>query len=165
MKPTRFAWLGEPDLHVSVDPDRVHQVLDNLISNAVKYGRPNAEIRIEWFDRGDRLEVVVTNQGAGIPAEEMPQLFSRFGRTHDARAHRTPGIGLGLYIARGLVEAHGGRIWAESVPGEIDQLPSHVADGASPRPPARAAALARTRPPELRRRGDCALAGESSDRM
>jgi PAS domain S-box-containing protein len=110
--------VGEPDLRVSVDPDRVHQVLDNLLSNAVKYGRPNAEIRIEWLDRGDRLEVVVTNQGAGIPAEEMPHLFSRFGRTHGARAHRTPGIGLGLYIARGLVEAHGGRIWAESVPGE-----------------------------------------------
>ena len=110
--------VGEPDLHVSVDPDRVHQVLDNLVSNAVKYGRPNAEIRIAWLDRGDCLEVVVTNQGAGIPAEEMPHLFSRFGRTHGARAHRTPGIGLGLYIARGLVEAHGGRIWAESVPGQ-----------------------------------------------
>ena len=110
--------VGEPDLRVSVDPDRVHQVLDNLISNAVKYGRPNAEIRIEWVDRGDRLEVVVTNQGAGIPAEEMPHLFSRFGRTRGACAHRTPGIGLGLYISRGLVEAHGGRIWAESVPGE-----------------------------------------------
>jgi len=109
---------GEPELHVSVDPDRVHQVLDNLISNAVKYGRPGAEIRIEWLNRGEQLEVVVTNQGAGIPAEELPQLFSRFGRTRGARAHRTPGIGLGLYIARGLVEAHGGRIWAESVPGQ-----------------------------------------------
>ncbi len=109
---------GDPDLRVSVDPDRVHQVLDNLLSNAVKYGRPDAEIQIEWLDRGERLEVVVTNQGAGIPPEEMPQLFSRFGRTRGARAHRTPGIGLGLYIARGLVEAHGGRIWAESVPGE-----------------------------------------------
>ena len=110
--------VGEPELQVSVDPDRVHQVLDNLISNAVKYGRPNGEILIEWLDRGDRLEVAVTNQGPGIPAEEMPQLFSRFGRTHGEQAHRTPGIGLGLYIARGLVEAHGGRIWAESVPGE-----------------------------------------------
>jgi PAS domain S-box-containing protein len=108
---------GDPGQRVSVDPDRVHQVLDNLISNAVKYGRPDAEIRIEWLDRGDRLEVVVTNQGAGIPAEDLPQLFSRFGRTGGARAHPTQGIGLGLYIARGLVEAHGGRIWAESVPG------------------------------------------------
>ncbi len=110
--------VGEPGPRVSVDPDRVHQVLDNLISNAVKYGRPEAEIRIEWLDRGDLLEVVVTNQGAGIPAEDLPQLFSRFGRTHGARAHPTPGIGLGLYIARGLVEAHRGRIWAESVPGK-----------------------------------------------
>jgi signal transduction histidine kinase len=110
--------VGEPDLHVSVDPDRVHQVLDNLLSNAVKYGRPNAEILIEWFDRGARLEVVVTNQGAGIPADELPRLFSRFGRTQAARTRRTPGIGLGLYIARGLVEAHGGHIWAESVPRE-----------------------------------------------
>jgi PAS domain S-box-containing protein len=111
--------VGEPGLRVSVDPDRVHQVLDNLISNAVKYGRPDAEIRLEWLDRGDRLEVVVTNQGAGIPAEDLPKLFSRFGRTRGAHAHPTPaGIGLGLYIARGLVEAHGGRIWAESVPGE-----------------------------------------------
>jgi PAS domain S-box-containing protein len=109
---------GEPGQRVSVDPDRVHQVLDNLISNAVKYGRPDAEIRIEWIDRGDRLEVVVTNQGPGIPPEELPQLFSRFGRTRGAHAQRTPGIGLGLYIARGLVEAHGGRIWAESVPGK-----------------------------------------------
>ena len=109
--------VGEPDLHVSVDPDRVHQLLDNLLSNAVKYGRPGAEIRVAWFDRGDCLEVVVTNQGAGISAEELPQLFSRFARTRGAHAHRTPGIGLGLYIARGLVEAHGGRIWAESVPG------------------------------------------------
>ncbi len=129
--------MGEPDLHVWVDPDRVHQVLDNLISNAVKYGRPDAEIRIEWLNRGDRLEVVVTNHGPGIPAEELPQLFSRFGRTRGARTHRTPGIGLGLYIARGLVEAHGGRIWAESVPGQSTSFHFTVADGASPRPPAR----------------------------
>ena len=110
--------VGEPQRRVSVDPDRIHQVFDNLISNAVKYGRPGAEIRIECLDRGEVLEVVVTNQGSGIPAHELPRLFSRFGRTRDARAEHTPGIGLGLYITRGLVEAHGGRIWAESVPGE-----------------------------------------------
>jgi len=110
--------VGADDHRVSVDPDRIHQVLDNLISNGVKYGRPGGEIRIEWLDRGERLEVVITNKGAGIPAEELPQLFSRFGRTRIARARHTPGIGLGLYIARGLVEAHGGRIWAESVLGE-----------------------------------------------
>jgi PAS domain S-box-containing protein len=113
--PLRVAVHGET--MAFVDPDRILQVLDNLISNATKYGRPGADIQIDCVDRGLVLEVVVTNQGAGIAAEELPQLFSRFGRTRDARAERTPGIGLGLYIAHGLVEAHGGHIWAESVPG------------------------------------------------
>jgi PAS domain S-box-containing protein len=110
--------VGEPERQLWVDPDRIHQVFDNLISNAVKYGRPGGEIRIDCLDRGELLEVVVTNQGSGIPADELPRLFTRFGRTRDAHADHTPGIGLGLYITRGLVEAHGGRIWAESVPGE-----------------------------------------------
>ena len=110
--------VGEPERRVSVDPDRIHQVFDNLISNAIKYGRPGGEIRIDCLDRGELLEVVVTNQGSGIPAEELPRLFSRFGRMREAQAEHTPGIGLGLYITRGLIEAHGGHIWAESVPGE-----------------------------------------------
>jgi signal transduction histidine kinase len=114
--PFRVAVQGET--MALVDPDRIIQVLDNLLSNATKYGRPGAEIQIDCLDRGLVLEVVVTNQGAGISAEDLSQLFSRFGRTRDARAERTPGIGLGLYIAHGLVEAHGGRIWAESVPGQ-----------------------------------------------
>jgi PAS domain S-box-containing protein len=114
-RPIRVAIQGET--WAFIDPDRIHQVLDNLISNAEKYGRAGAEIRIDCVDRGQVLEVVVTNQGPGIPAEQLPQLFSRFGRTRDARAERTPGIGLGLYIAHGLVEAHGGHIWAESILG------------------------------------------------
>jgi signal transduction histidine kinase len=109
---------GDTRRWVTVDPDRIHQVFDNLISNALKYGRAGAEVRIDCLDRGDRLEVVVTNQGAGISPEDLPRLFSRFGRTRDARAEHVPGIGLGLFISRGLIEAHGGRIWAESVPGE-----------------------------------------------
>ena len=109
---------GDAGQQVAVDPDRIHQVFDNLISNAVKYGRPGAEIRIDCLDRGEFLEVVVTNRGAGIPADELAHLFSRFGRTRQARATHKPGIGLGLYITRGLVEAHGGRIWAESLLGE-----------------------------------------------
>jgi signal transduction histidine kinase len=64
------------------------------------------------------IEVAVTNRGRGIPADQLPGLFSRFRRTRDARASGTPGTGLGLYIAQGLVEAHGGRIWVESTPGE-----------------------------------------------
>jgi PAS domain S-box-containing protein len=100
-----------------IDPDRIHQVLGNLLSNAVKYGDPGSEIQIQCLTRDDTLEVSVSNLGAGIPADELPRLFSRFGRARSARAAGTPGLGLGLYIARGLVEAHGGRMWAESVPG------------------------------------------------
>jgi signal transduction histidine kinase len=59
----------------------------------------------------------VTNQGDGIAPEEMPKLFERFQRTERAATGRARGVGLGLYITKGLIEAHGGRIWAESAPG------------------------------------------------
>ncbi|MCZ7682545.1 MAG: ATP-binding protein [Sandaracinaceae bacterium] len=68
--------------------------------------------------RGDgEARVTVTDRGRGIPEEELPCLFTRFARTREARAGRAPGLGLGLYITKGLVEAHGGRIEAENVPG------------------------------------------------
>jgi signal transduction histidine kinase len=63
--------------------------------------------------------VSVTNRGAGIPTDELHVLFERYTRTRRATASRTKGSGLGLYIARGLVEAHGGHIWVKSVPGEV----------------------------------------------
>jgi signal transduction histidine kinase len=100
---------------VSIDPDRIHQVLANLVSNAVKYGSPRTDVAIEARPCAEGLEIVVTNEGPGIPADELPHVFDRFRR---ARGSRGPGVGLGLYIAKGLVAAHGGRIWAESTPGE-----------------------------------------------
>ena len=66
--------------------------------------------------RDDEVEVSVTDHGAGIPPSEIPRLFSRFYRTEAARAGKVSGLGLGLYISKGLVEAHGGRTWVESVP-------------------------------------------------
>ena len=68
--------------------------------------------------QGSDVQVSVTNRGAGISSEDLPRLFTRFQRARGGQAARRPGIGLGLYIARGLVEAHGGRIWVESTPGE-----------------------------------------------
>ncbi|MBI4493372.1 MAG: sensor histidine kinase, partial [Chloroflexi bacterium] len=94
------------------------QELGNLLSNAAKYGSPSTEIRVEVARRKAEVEVAVANQGPGIPPEDLPHLFTRFYRARQARAERAAGLGLGLYISKGLVEAHGGRLWAESTPGQ-----------------------------------------------
>jgi signal transduction histidine kinase len=106
----------EGEQHAWVDPDRMRQVLGNLVSNATKYGRPGTEIRIEVLGRDDAVELIVTNHGPGIPPEQVSRIFSRFERTRHARESRAAGLGLGLYIAKGIVEAHRGRIWVESIP-------------------------------------------------
>jgi PAS domain S-box-containing protein len=108
----------ESEQIVWIDPDRIHQVLGNLISNAIKYGEPDGEIRVQAAGHDETVEVTVTNAGAGIAPGELPALFDRFRRSAEARAGRTPGLGLGLYIAKGLIEAQGGQMWADSVPGE-----------------------------------------------
>jgi PAS domain S-box-containing protein len=98
------------------DRDRLEQVLDNLVGNAVKYS-PGGEIvvRIEPVDGGVR--VLVVDQGPGIAPEVMPFLFERFYRAESAAASPVKGLGLGLYVCKGLVEAMGGRIWVESDQG------------------------------------------------
>jgi signal transduction histidine kinase len=102
----------------AVDPHRFVQVLSNLLSNALKYGYPEAPIVLTLSRRDEMLEVTVTNEGPGIASDEIAGLFSRFGRTRGAQRSNTPGLGLGLYISRGIVDAHGGRLWAESEPGK-----------------------------------------------
>ncbi|MCY1054974.1 ATP-binding protein [Nannocystis sp. SCPEA4] len=98
-----------------VDPDRIQQVLDNLLSNAVKYGEPGREIGVEVSDRDTEVEIRVTNHGAGISAEQQKQLFNRFVRARQERS--VSGLGLGLYISHGIVDAHHGHLWVESTPG------------------------------------------------
>ncbi len=101
---------------VWVDPGRVEQVLSNLLSNAAKYSFPGSKIRVELRPVDEQVQISVTNRGEGIPPEEIPLLFTRFHRTRLSRSERIPGLGLGLYISKGLVEAHGGRMWVHSVP-------------------------------------------------
>jgi two-component system phosphate regulon sensor histidine kinase PhoR len=100
------------------DRDRVEQVLQNLLSNAVKYSPEGGEVVLRVEDVGGEARVAVTDRGLGVSAEALPRLFDRF---YQARIGRTAGdaegLGLGLYITRSLVEAHGGRIQAESVLG------------------------------------------------
>ena len=101
-----------------VDPIRIEQVLTNLISNAIKYGDEQSDIIVQARHRQNELEIAVTNRGRGIAPDELPRLFNRFARSKETRGSGVPGLGLGLYIAKGVIEAHGGRLWAESTPGE-----------------------------------------------
>lgn len=104
-------------LFVQGDAQRLEQVVSNLLSNATKYGEPDAEIQLDVSLASGCANVSVTNSGPGIDADELPLLFERYARSRSAIASTTRGLGLGLYIAKGLIEAHGGHIWAESVPG------------------------------------------------
>lgn len=108
---------GEVLAPVRADPERVEQVLWNLISNAVKYGRPDAPVEVHLCSDGRGSRISVRNEGAGIAQEDLARLFRRFERLHRAADAETRGLGVGLYIARGLIESQGGRIWAESTPG------------------------------------------------
>jgi PAS domain S-box-containing protein len=99
------------------DPLRLAQVLENLLSNAIKYSPNGGEIVVRVESAGAAARVSVTDQGMGIPPEELPRLFQRFTRTAAAQASKASGLGLGLYIAKMFVEAHGGRIEVVSTPG------------------------------------------------
>ena len=100
------------------DADRLHQVVANLVSNAVKFSGAKKPIRLATRTGDRRVELTVHDEGIGIEPRDLPRLFQRFVRiTQPGGGERVPGTGLGLYIARTIVEAHHGRIWVESEPG------------------------------------------------
>jgi PAS domain S-box-containing protein len=101
---------------IFADPLRIEQILTNLVENSSKYSADGAPIRIVVAAENDGATLSVEDRGPGIAPEELPHLFDRYYQTRKARGG-TRGLGLGLYIARGLVGAHGGRIIVESTPG------------------------------------------------
>jgi signal transduction histidine kinase len=115
-QPTRPISVATPNEHAwtRADPERVQQILTNLLDNAAKNSAPETPIGIAVTVEGREVQVAVTDRGAGIPKEELSRVFDKFvrGRTTDTR-----GTGLGLYICKRIVDAHGGRIWATSEPG------------------------------------------------
>lgn len=96
------------------DRDRIHQVLFNLIDNAVRYSPPGSAVVVTGERRNGWCEVAVRDAGPGIPTEDLDRVFERFYRADPSRSREDGGTGIGLTIARSVVEAHGGRIWAES---------------------------------------------------
>jgi two-component system, OmpR family, sensor kinase len=100
------------------DPERLTQVLRNLVRNAVAHTEPGDRVLIAARPRDGRLEITVSDAGPGIPPDQLEQIFERFHRLDGSRSRDTGGSGLGLAIARAITEAHGGSIRAESGPGQ-----------------------------------------------
>jgi len=102
---------------ILADEDRISQVLSNLISNGIKYSQNGGEIKIQGRVLPTQVVVCVSDQGPGIAQGDIPYIFDRFYRAEDA-SRTTKGAGLGLYLSKAVVEAHGGKIWADPKPGD-----------------------------------------------
>ncbi|WP_216830172.1 cell wall metabolism sensor histidine kinase WalK [Alkalihalobacterium elongatum] len=110
--------IPKEQMFVSIDKDKITQVIDNIISNAMKYSPDGGTISVQLLHQGNNLRLSITDQGVGIPRESQLKIFDRFYRVDKARARNIGGTGLGLAIAKELVHAHRGEIWVESEYGE-----------------------------------------------
>lgn len=101
---------------VVADKERIEEVLRNLLDNALKYSPPDSIVAVEAWATGTEVVVAVTDEGQGISVEDRERVFEPFERLDSGLARRRPGAGLGLFICRAIVQAHGGRIWIERGP-------------------------------------------------
>jgi signal transduction histidine kinase len=102
---------------VLADQERIGQVLRNLIENAAKYSPIGAPIDLRATSQGRRIRIEVADRGPGIPPHDLRRIFEKFGRGRDERGERVPGVGLGLYLSRRLVQMHGSELTVEPRPG------------------------------------------------
>ncbi len=108
-----------PDIPlIYADEVRIGEVITNLVSNAVSYSEKGTSIKLEAFNNENTVTITVTDEGIGIPAYHLDKVFDRFYRLESGVARRRGGTGLGLSICKGIVEAHGGKIWVESTVGK-----------------------------------------------
>jgi two-component system phosphate regulon sensor histidine kinase PhoR len=103
---------------IMADEDRVDQIISSLINNAIKYSPQGGVITVTAVPEGDGVKVGVRDEGIGIPADKIDRIWEKWGRAHDDRAEIPSGPGIGLYLVKSLVEAHGGKIWVESEAGK-----------------------------------------------
>jgi len=121
------------ELVLTMDRDRMRQVVDNLVSNALKYTPYGGRVVVRLRPDGERVELAVRDTGIGIAAPDRDRLFTRFFRARGAAESNIQGVGLGLSIARSIVESHGGRIEVDSQPGEGSVFRVRIPrDGATP---------------------------------
>ena len=103
---------------VLADETRLHQIVLNLVDNAIKYSMPGTEVTVSSHVQGDELITTVTDHGVGIGKSQIERLFTKFGRIFNPLSVQAGGTGLGLYIVKNLVESHNGRIWVTSQEGK-----------------------------------------------
>lgn len=103
---------------VIFDPNRIQQVVDNLVTNAIKFSKPETAIEIEANSTEEEIQIAVRDEGQGIPEKELPNIFNPFGKISVKPTAGEKSTGLGLAIVKRMVEAHGGRIWVESEVGK-----------------------------------------------
>lgn len=114
-KSVELTFHAEPDLKISADPERLFQVLSNLIGNAIKFTPAQGKIGVVAMSDGQQIVFSVRDSGRGISPEQLPHIFERYWT---AKEHNASGTGLGLYISQGIIKAHGGQLLAESKLGE-----------------------------------------------
>ncbi|WP_316572286.1 cell wall metabolism sensor histidine kinase WalK [Neobacillus sp. YIM B06451] len=114
--------LPRKPLFVEIDEDKLTQVLDNIISNALKYSPEGGEVIFTVLEEEGKITVSIKDEGIGVPKENLGKIFDRFYRVDKARTRKLGGTGLGLAIAREMVNAHGGTIWATSEEGKGTQI-------------------------------------------
>ncbi|HEY3416252.1 MAG TPA: ATP-binding protein [Armatimonadota bacterium] len=103
---------------IEADSDKLDQIITNLLSNAIKYSPSGGVITVRAVDEGTQFCISVSDQGMGIPAEHLEKIFQRFHRVHSGDSQRVGGTGIGLFLTKNLVDAHGGIIWVDSTLGK-----------------------------------------------
>jgi signal transduction histidine kinase len=110
-----ISFQAEPNLKINADPERLFQVLSNLIGNAIKFTPQQGRVGVSAMSVGNEIVFSVRDTGEGIAPEQLPHVFDRYWTTKEGNPN---GTGLGLYISKGIVQAHGGKLHAESQPGK-----------------------------------------------
>ncbi len=108
----------ERDLWVEIDTDKIMQVIDNIMNNAIKYSPDGGKITVHLLETHNNIVLSVTDEGLGIPKKDLEKVFERFYRVDKARARKQGGTGLGLAISKEVIKAHKGSIWVESIEGK-----------------------------------------------